>query len=118
MPFDATPKPILDPSVRDLLPRERLERLGEWLYAGGPGKEAWDYSFTMNECGTIGCAIGWYRKLTGYAGNGEPEFNITGTQRFDMFIGVGDSFENKSMKQITPQDVAKVIDMVLDGKIK
>ncbi len=117
MPFDATPLPTLDPSVRDLPPRERLERLRDWLANGGPGKAAWDYSYEMNDCGTVGCALGWYESLTKHTGNCYSEFGISFGQTSTIFFRTS-STVGKIMEDVTPQDVATVIDMVIDGKIE
>lgn len=125
MPFDFQPQPTLDPSVRDLPPRQRLERLRDWLANGGPGKDAWDYTNIMNDCGTIGCAIGWYDTLVGLPGTinesnskrASNAFGISGENVHKCFYYAETSL-NKFVDDVTPQDVAKVIDMVLDGKIK
>ncbi len=115
MPFDRFPQPILDPSVRDLEPRQRLERLRDWLYAGGPGEEAWAYNDWMNDCGTVGCAGGWYSVLTEAHAN-RWEFGISENQRLSIFYYAA-HFVGGSFRNVTPQDVAFVIDKVLRGEI-
>ncbi len=127
MPFDATPLPTLDPSVRDLPPRERLERLRDWLANGGPGMAHWDYGQVMSDCGTVGCAGGWYfilvrgetdaEKVQEAFYYGHLEFGLTVAQYDECFVYTGDHLD-KAMRSVTPEDVATVIDMVIDGKIK
>ena len=113
MPFDMTPKPILNSTIFELPPLERLERLGDWLYAGGPGEQGWDYTQILSPCKTIGCALGWFRELTG--ASSEVYFNasdlgITKSEAATIFVSVGDP---RKVSEVTPQDVAKTIYSVL-----
>lgn len=121
MPFDFMPtQPLLDPSVRDLPPRQRLIRLRDWLYAGGPGEAAWYYPTRMNLCGTVGCAMGWYEHLTGEKRPDEDylevEFGISHEAAAQAFVHAN-AYLEKPWGEVTPRDVANVIDLVLRGEI-
>jgi len=127
MPFDQLPQPILDPSVRNLPPRDRLITLRDWLYAGGPGREAWDYDQwfeTETKCGTVGCAGGWYEFLTSAPADEDynydfyaEEFGIDREQVEMIFERSAEiqrpdtDWRNRSW--VGPRDVANTIDLVL-----
>ncbi len=129
-PSPSSPMPILDPSVRELAPRDRLIRLRDWLRAGGAdGKwtytlwfpKRWNSGMTDVDCGSACCAGGHYQILTGM-GSGEPgsdEFEITVTQYHAIFYRTHSHVPGVySMADVTPAHVADVIDAVLDDRIR
>ncbi len=119
MPFDFTNIPELTPATRKLAPNDRLIALRDWLYAGGPGMERWDYGELM--CGTVGCAAGWYRELTGIQTSSlypvlMVEFDLTVTQLMNIFENTESIIANKDRLKcdhVQPRHVANVIDLVL-----
>ncbi len=111
MPFDFMPtQAILDPSVRDLEPRQRLERLMDSLYAG-EADENWFYPV----CAT--CALGHYKQTTDidfYPGVGEFSISVNATESIFKCAGW---IAGKLTDEVTPRDVANCIDLVLRGEI-
>jgi len=113
-------------------PRERLLMLRDFLRTPAPHR-FWDFgNVEVNpECGTSGCAIGWYGYLTGreaddlydmamyetaiYEDEGPDEFGISIKQASRIFgTGLGCSL-HKRLGDVTPTDVADAIDRYLEA---
>ena len=104
--------------VSNKTPRQRLEMLRDFLRTPTPNV-AWDFTtIEVNpECGTAGCAMGWYEHLTGKeyvgcTGSLMDEFQMgkSSTRRIFLFEGYDDSCI------ITPIDIADAIDRYLTGE--
>ena len=110
--------------VSDKTGVERLIMLRDFLRTPVPNK-AWDFgSITVNpECGSAGCACGWYQYLTNKYedldfGTFEmlDEFDIKTYEDFeDIFDnGLSHKLGLESMSEVTPENVADAIDEYLE----
>ncbi len=108
--------------VSELTPRQRLEKLRDFLRTPVPNL-AWDFgSIHVNQdCGTNGCACGWYSYLTDNEDTGEfgsqemlDHFGFSSWSDFDRLFDAELSERlNKKTEEVTPVEVADAIDEYL-----
>ena len=122
MPFDIDVKYTIPArgswDVSDKTPRERLIMLRDFLRTDAPNV-AWSYcDVDVNpECGTAGCALGWYAWLTAKSarfGTAMADFGLTLRTTEKLFIEAGRyTSPVKPIREVTPTDVADAIDRYL-----
>ncbi len=106
--------------VSDKTPVERLIMLRDFLRTPVPNKH-WDFSdIAVNpECGSAGCACGWYMYLTDKYGSldfGTSEMlDEFGMNTYEEFEGIFDNgltlkLSLDSMSDVSPENVADAID--------
>lgn len=108
--------------VSDITPRQRLEKLRDFLRTPVPNM-AWNFNMISvdPDCGTSGCACGWYGYLKGddlyttIKSFGElklrKELGIQSPEDFYNIFSVGLGTRlGKSLSEVTPTDVADAID--------
>lgn len=125
MPFDIDVKYTIPArgswDVSNKTPRERLEMLRDFLRTDVPNV-AWDFTCinVEPECGTAGCALGWYEYLVGtekfrtmrFVQNAAVEFGISDNEARWFFV-YGPMPPNADGSAVTPNDVANTIDRYL-----
>ena len=87
---------------------EMLRRLVPWLRLPELPGWKWDYTFASNECGTVGCAIGWAKSLWGHN-------LISGLygQKSRLALTMASLHYDVSMDYVTPAMVADYIEELL-----
>lgn len=112
MPFDFSMPPRGSVDVSKMTPRQRLEFLRDFLRTTTPTL-AWDYRkvAVAPDCGTAGCALGWWEYLVGP----EEDFEMPGNG-FKIFIHANRR-RGITREEVTPSMVADDIDAYLQGEL-
>lgn len=114
MPFDFSIPARGSVDASKMTPRERLEFLRDFLRTPTPNV-AWDYRgvAVAPECGTAGCALGWWQYLVGPEEDFDLEMPGNG---FKVFIHANRS-RGITREEVTPSMVADDIDAWLRGEL-
>jgi len=118
MPFDITIPARGSWNLDALTPHQRLEKLRDFLRT--PIASAyWDYRDIEvdPDCGTNGCAMGWYYYLANKSMDWRGLKDDLGLDfdTFDnIFYNADGMLKRLSPKYITPEDVADLIDQHLE----